>query len=80
MVPAQSDGADPVTLPALPLSRVAVIVTIASTLVLAGCGRKGPLDPPPGAALPNGPAGAAAQPSEAPPAAKEKSPLDWLID
>lgn len=34
-----------------PLFRLAVIGMLAVALGLAGCGRKGPLDPPPGASL-----------------------------
>lgn len=36
---------------ASPLLRLAMIGALAVTLGLAGCGRKGPLDPPPGASL-----------------------------
>lgn len=36
---------------ASPFLRLALIGTLAVTLGLAGCGRKGPLDPPPGASL-----------------------------
>ena len=32
-----------------PLRGLAVVATMAAVLALAGCGRKGPLDPPPGA-------------------------------
>lgn len=34
-----------------PFLRLALIGALAATLGLAGCGRKGPLDPPPGASL-----------------------------
>jgi predicted small lipoprotein YifL len=34
-----------------PYFRVALIGVVAASLGLAGCGRKGPLDPPPGASL-----------------------------
>lgn len=34
-----------------PLFRFALIGVLAAVLGLAGCGRKGPLDPPPGASL-----------------------------
>jgi predicted small lipoprotein YifL len=34
-----------------PVFRLAVIGALVATLGLAGCGRKGPLDPPPGASL-----------------------------
>ncbi|MDE2364876.1 MAG: lipoprotein [Hyphomicrobiales bacterium] len=30
------------------LARIAIIVPLASALALAGCGRRGPLEPPPG--------------------------------
>lgn len=34
-----------------PLLRLALVGVLAAALGLAGCGRKGPLDPPPGASL-----------------------------
>ena len=34
-----------------PFMRLAVIGALAASLALAACGRKGPLDPPPGASL-----------------------------
>jgi predicted small lipoprotein YifL len=43
------------------LPRLAAFAALGATLALAGCGRKGPLDPPPSAALPPPPS--AAQPS-----------------
>ena len=36
---------------ARPLFRLALIGALAASLGLAACGRKGPLDPPPGASL-----------------------------
>ena len=39
-----------------PLSRLAVAAAMAALLVLGGCGRKGPLDPPPGASVAGEPA------------------------
>ena len=39
-----------------PLSRLAVAAAMAALLVLTGCGRKGPLDPPPGASVTGEPA------------------------
>lgn len=36
---------------ARPLFRLALIGVLAASLGLAACGRKGPLDPPPGASL-----------------------------
>jgi predicted small lipoprotein YifL len=51
----------------LRLARIAVIGVLAATLGLAGCGRKGALDPPPGAA--------AAEAKDVPPdATPERSP------
>jgi predicted small lipoprotein YifL len=51
---------------AIPLSRpflrLAVIGALAAALGLAGCGRKGPLDPPPAAAAPGGQPAATTQP------------------
>ena len=72
------------------LVRIAVIGALVAALGLAGCGRKGGLDPPPGAT-----AAAAADPSVAPGAAPpaspdalppptqplpRRTPIDWLID
>ena len=34
-----------------PLMRLAALAALGSALALAGCGRKGPLDPPPSAAI-----------------------------
>ena len=35
----------------LRFTRIAVIGALAATFAVAGCGRRGPLDPPPGAAV-----------------------------
>jgi predicted small lipoprotein YifL len=45
---------------ARPLTRLALIGAAIAALTLAGCGRKGPLDPPPGASLANDTQAAAA--------------------
>jgi predicted small lipoprotein YifL len=70
--------------------RIAVIGALVAALGLAGCGRKGPLDPPPGAssaaaspAAPPpepaiGPDGQPLPPSQQPP--RKRTVLDWLID
>jgi predicted small lipoprotein YifL len=72
---------------ASPVSRLAVAVALVAALGLAGCGRKGPLDPPPLA-------GAAAAPAEIDPLtgeprrvapgrpAPKNEPfiLDWLVN
>ena len=39
-----------------PFTRLALIGVAVASLTLAGCGRKGPLDPPPGASMVNQPA------------------------
>jgi predicted small lipoprotein YifL len=77
------------------ISRLTVFGALAAALALAGCGRKGPLDAPPSAALE---APAASAPASAPlpgrqpgvtpegqaiaPPGPKRSipPLDWLID
>jgi len=68
----------------LPLIALAVVA-----LVLAGCGRKGPLDLPPSAAInqPPGAAAAAEAPAVdaegrpvAPPGTKKRLPIDPLLD
>jgi predicted small lipoprotein YifL len=46
-----------------PLLRLAVVGALAAALGLAGCGRKGPLDPPPTAAAPAGQPQATNQPA-----------------
>ena len=76
------------------LVRIAVIGALVAALGLAGCGRKGGLDPPPGAtaaaADQSAPPGAA-PPGAAPPASPDalppstqplprRTPIDWLID
>ena len=38
-----------------PLFRLALVGALAASFALTGCGRKGPLDPPPGASLANEP-------------------------
>jgi predicted small lipoprotein YifL len=68
--------------------RIAVIGALAAALALAGCGRKGGLDAPPGAAVadqgaaPGGPGTAVAPDGTpiAPPAPRRTTPIDWLID
>ena len=75
-----------------PYLRLAVACALAAAL-LAGCGRKGPLDPPPGAwvtpvgtrAIPAGQVQAAPEYDEngnaiAPSGPKRRLPGDWLID
>jgi len=74
----------------------AVLGVLSAALLFSACGRKGPLDPPPGAALQPAPeaqpgasgdqAGAGAQehgPDGRPLASrgqKKTLPIDWLID
>jgi predicted small lipoprotein YifL len=75
------------------VARFAVLVMLGVALLLAGCGRKGPLDPPPAAAVPvAGPDGVAVaeQPGEvtygpdgqpiAPRGQRKRIFLDWLVD
>jgi predicted small lipoprotein YifL len=50
-----------------PFLRLALIGVALASLTLAGCGRKGPLDPPPGASL--------AGPEASPPPASVSDPL-----
>lgn len=66
-----------------PLRGLAVVAAMGALLVLAGCGRKGPLDPPPGAAV--GPGGTLIEVDPegrplAPPGQKKRIPLDVLLD
>ena len=70
------------------LVRIAVIGALVAALGLTGCGRKGGLDPPPGAtaaADQNVAPGAAppASPDALPPSTQplpRRTPIDWLID
>ena len=70
------------------LVRIAVIGALVAALGLAGCGRKGGLDPPPATAAAADPSVA---PGAAPPASPDalpppvqptprRTPIDWLID
>jgi len=67
-----------------PVARVAVVAALfALGLTLSACGRKGPLDPPPGAAI--GPGGTLIELDQegrplAPPGQKKRIPLDVLLD
>ena len=74
----------------LRLVRIAAIGALVAALGLAGCGRKGGLDPPPGAAVAD--QGAVAQPvpgtevgpdgrvAPPPPGPQRRTFLDWLLD
>ena len=62
---------------------VAVAALLALGLTLSACGRKGPLDPPPGAAI--GPGGTLIELDQegrplTPPGQKKRIPLDVLLD
>lgn len=46
-----------------PFTRLALIGIAVAALTLAGCGRKGPLDPPPGASMASEPTPAANAPA-----------------
>ena len=64
---------------------LAAIAAVVAALLLSGCGRKGPLDPPPAAAVPapegtaTPPAGTAAKPV-ASPEQKRHLPIDVLLN
>jgi predicted small lipoprotein YifL len=72
------------------LARFALLTALAAALTLAACGRKGPLDPPPVAAVPAGEPGAAPAAGEisygpdgqpiAPRGPRKPIFLDWLLD
>ena len=62
---------------------VAAVALLTLGLTLSACGRKGPLDPPPGAAV--GPGGTLIELDQegrplAPPGQKKRIPLDVLLD
>jgi predicted small lipoprotein YifL len=71
------------------LSRFGAIGALIAALGLAGCGRKGGLDPPPGATAADtsvsrpdlepaiGPDGKVIAPSQGP---KRSTPIDWLLN
>jgi predicted small lipoprotein YifL len=68
-----------------PFLRLALAGALGLTLALAGCGRKGPLDPPPASLTDQHPAGATGEkPANAqPPAPKvsdKRTPLDVLLN
>jgi predicted small lipoprotein YifL len=66
-----------------PVVRVAAVAALlALGLTLSGCGRRGPLDPPPGVQLtPLGPIEVDPQGRPlAPPGQKKRIPLDVLLD
>jgi predicted small lipoprotein YifL len=76
------------SLSALRLARLASIGALIVALGLAGCGRKGGLDPPPGATAADtvsrpdlepaiGPDGRIIAPSQGP---KRSTPIDWLLN
>jgi predicted small lipoprotein YifL len=71
------------------LARIAVIGALVAALGLAGCGRKGGLDPPPGASVVDQgapPPGTVAEvgpdgrPLAPPPPNKRSTPIDWLLN
>ena len=67
-----------------PVARIAAVAALLGVaLTLSGCGRKGPLDPPPGAAV--GPGGTLVEVDQegrplAPPGQKKRIPLDAILD
>jgi predicted small lipoprotein YifL len=73
----------------LRLARIGAIGALIAALGLAGCGRKGGLDPPPGATAADtsvsrpdlepaiGPDGRVIAPSQGP---KRSTPIDWLLN
>jgi predicted small lipoprotein YifL len=72
------------------LARIALVGALLVALGVAGCGRKGGLDPPPAAAVPEpAPIAADAPPPVGPdgrpvltppPPPRRSTPIDWLID
>ena len=75
-----------------PFFRLALIGALAASLGLAACGRKGPLDPPPGASLAGDQAAPVANPADgkppigpdgkllAPGGVNRRIPLDVLLN
>jgi predicted small lipoprotein YifL len=58
------------------------VLTLALGLTLSACGRRGPLDAPPGVVnTPQGPVELDSQGRPiAPPGEKKRLPIDWLLD
>jgi len=58
------------------------VLTLALGLTLSACGRRGPLDAPPGIVnTPQGPVELDSQGRPiAPPGEKKRLPIDWLLD
>jgi predicted small lipoprotein YifL len=55
--------------------RLALIGALAASFGLAACGRKGPLDPPPGASLAGAQTAPAVDPRDRPPTGPDGKPL-----
>ncbi len=62
-------------LPRLVATRLALIAALIAALGLTACGRKGPLDPPPGASLAGDQTGPAGAPKYAPVLGPDSKPL-----
>jgi predicted small lipoprotein YifL len=62
------------------LPRLAVFAALVAALALAGCGRKGPLDPPPASLTDQHPAGAEKPAAPATQGAIKHNPLDVLLN
>jgi predicted small lipoprotein YifL len=89
MVPPIEEGPELSSSSDLRLARIAAIGALVAVLGLAGCGRKGGLDPPPGATAADtsvsrpdlepviGPDGRVIAPSQGP---KRSTPIDWLLN
>ena len=64
--------------------RIGLVLALAAGLALAGCGRKGPLEAPPSAALPGtpvaGPPAPPPSPSLATPPKQSSTWFDWLLN
>jgi predicted small lipoprotein YifL len=77
------------SLPHLRFARIAAIAALIAALGVAGCGRKGGLDPPPGATAADtspsradlepaiGPDGRVMAPQQGP---QRRTPIDWLLN
>jgi predicted small lipoprotein YifL len=90
MVPANQECPELTSSAGLPFLRVAVFAALFGALAVAGCGRKGGLDPPPTsmadqtAVAQSGPGGPQVAPEGSAPVAtpsqRRRTPLDWLLD
>jgi predicted small lipoprotein YifL len=90
MFPANQECSELTSSAGSPFLRFAIFAALFGALAVAGCGRKGGLDPPPTSMVdqtavaqpgPNGPQVAPDGTAPVvPPGQRKRTPLDWLLD